>query len=103
MVADVVVRRGLAALSGPGLLLSGCLVAVGLVATWLINSLTAMLAVHNRIWPIAALTTAAAGIAWIIVDNKWDLAALKLFGADYHWAWATFFDCLSLTGRSICC
>jgi uncharacterized caspase-like protein len=72
-------------LDAPGLIL------LSVAATWLINSLTAMLAVRNRVWPIAALTTAAAGIAWIIVDNKWDLVALKLFGADYHWAWGTFF------------
>jgi len=68
------------------------LIALAVAATWLINSLTAMLVVRNRIWLIAALTTAAAGIAWIIVGNPWDVAALKLFGADYHWAWATFFD-----------
>ena len=65
---------------------------LAIVATWLINSLTAMLVVRNRIWWIAVLTAAAAGIAWFIVGTPWQLAALKFFGADYHWALATFFD-----------
>jgi hypothetical protein len=64
---------------------------LAIAATWLINSLTAMLVVHNRIWWIAVLTAAAAGIAWIIVGTPWQLAALKFFGADYHWAMATLF------------
>jgi hypothetical protein len=67
------------------------LILLAVAVTWLINSLTAMLAVRNRVWMIAVLTAAAAGTVWIIVDNKWDLVALKLFGADYHWAWGTFF------------
>ena len=49
-----------------------------------------MLVVHTRTWWIAVLTAAAAGIAWIIVGTPWQLAALKFFGADYHWALATF-------------
>lgn len=73
-------------LNAPGLIM------LAVAATWLINSLTAMLAVRNRIWLIAVLTAAAASIVWIVLGSPWDLAALKLFGADYHWAWATFFD-----------
>jgi len=72
-------------LNAPGL------IVLAVAATWLINSLTAMLAVRNRIWLIAVLTAAAAGIIWIVLGSPWDLAALKLFGADYHWAWLTFF------------
>jgi len=71
-------------LDAPGLIL------LAVAATWLINSLTAMLAVRNRIWLIAILTSATAGIVWIILGSRWDLAALKFFGADYHWALATF-------------
>lgn len=72
-------------LNAPGL------IVLAVAVTWLINSLTAMLVVRNRLWLIAALTTAAASIVWIILGNPWDVAALKLFGANYHAAWATFF------------
>ena len=56
-------------------------ILLAIAATWLINSLTAMLVVRNRIWLIAVLTTAAASIVWIILGNPWEVAALKFFGA----------------------
>ena len=66
-------------------------ILLAIAATWLINSLTAMLVVRNRIWLIAVLTTAAASIVWIILGNPWEVAALKFFGASYYWAWSNFF------------
>jgi hypothetical protein len=66
-------------------------ILLAIAATWLINSLTAMLVVRNRIWLIAVLTTAAASIVWIILGNPWEVVALKFFGASYYWAWSNFF------------
>jgi hypothetical protein len=66
-------------------------ILLAIAATWLINSLTAMLVVHNRIWLIAVLTTAAASIVWIILGNPWEVAALKFFGASCYCTWPDFF------------
>ena len=67
------------------------MILLAVAVTWLINSLTAMLVVHNRIWLIAGLTTAAASIVWIILGNPWDVAALKFFRS-YTGPGLTFFD-----------
>ena len=77
-------------------------ILLAIAATWLINSLTAMLVVRNRIWLIAVLTTAAASIVWIILGNPWEVAALKFFGLTIAGP-AQFLCTANLTLRSICC
>jgi hypothetical protein len=64
---------------------SAVLIWLAIVATWFIASLAALRSVRNRIWMIAVLTAAAAGIAWPIVGSAWNLAAVKFFGAAYYW------------------